>query len=67
MAGEKYLGNRDNKEVHDLERETPECLIDKIMRADNEIAFRTIDDAHDQGYKDCPYCMDEDARNSCKV
>ena len=67
MAGEKYLGNKDKKEVHDLERETSECRIDEIMHADFEIAFRNIDDAHDQGYSDCPYCVDEDAQNSCKA
>lgn len=67
MAGEKYLGNKDKKEVHDLEKEKPECRIDEIIHAEFDIAFRTIGDAHDQGYSDCPYCMLEEDEGACKI
>ena len=66
MSGERYLGNKNDKQVHDLEHETPECRIDEIMHAEYEIAFRTIGDAHDQGYTDCPYCKVED-EGACKI
>jgi hypothetical protein len=67
LAGERYLGDKKKKEVHDLEHETPECKIEGIVRAENDIAFRTIDDAHDQGYSNCPHCVDEDAGTTCKI
>ena len=66
MAGEKYLGNKEKKEVHNLEAEKPECNIEQIIQAEYDIAFRTIDDAHDQGYSHCPYCM-EDEGEACKI
>ena len=68
MAGERWLGNKKNKEVHDLERETKECVIHEIMDAENEIAFRTLEDAHEQGYKNCPFCVDEEAdAGACEI
>ena len=67
MAGEKYLGNKNKKEVHNLEKEKPECRIDKIIHAEYDIAFRTIEDAYDQGYSNCPYCMAEDDADACKI
>jgi len=67
MAGERWLGNEAKKEVHDLDRETKECLIHEIMDADNDVAFITIEDAHEQGYTDCPYCVDLEADESCKL
>lgn len=67
MSGEKYLGNKDKKEVHNLEKEKPECRIDEIIKAEFDIAFRTIDDARDQGYSDCPYCIEEDDGDACKI
>jgi hypothetical protein len=67
MDGERWLGNSENKEVHDLERETPECMIAKIMEARHEIAFRVYQDAKDQGYKNCPHCVDENAAATCKI
>jgi len=67
MAGEKFLGNKEKKEVHNLEREKPECKIDEIINAEYDIAFRYIGDAHDQGYTDCPYCMEEDTSDACKI
>jgi len=67
MDGERWLGNRENKEVHDLERETPECKIAEIMDSGNEIAFRVFEDPKEQGYKNCPFCVDENAEDTCKV
>lgn len=66
MAGEKFLGNKDKKEVHNLETEKPECRIEEIIKAEYDIAFRTIDDAHNQGYSDCPYCM-ADKGDACEI
>lgn len=67
LAGERYVGNKKKKEVHDLEHETPECLIDEIIRTEEDVPFRTIDDAHNQGYTNCPLCVDEDAGSTCKI
>jgi len=56
-AGERFLGNKGNKEVHDLDHETEDCQIDEIIRTTHEVAFRTREDAHGQGYSDCPSCL----------
>lgn len=66
MAGERWLGNKVKKEIHDLDRETKECLISEIMDAGGEIAFRTYEEAKDQGYENCPFCVDENDP-ACKL
>jgi hypothetical protein len=67
MAGEKFLGNKDKKEIHNLDKEKPECGIDAIVKAEFDIAFRTLEDAHNQGYQDCPFCILEEDDSVCKI
>lgn len=60
MNGERYLGNKSKKEVHDLENEQPgknECQIDEILAAGNDQPYTTLKAAHDDGYDDCAYCL----------
>ena len=68
LAGERWLGNKKKKEVHDLEKEKPDCQIEEIIRTENDISFRTIEDAHQQGYENCPFCVDEEGdAAACKI
>ena len=55
--GERFLGNISRLEVHDLDRETPECLIDRIIQSDRDIGFQSPDAARFRGYSPCSFCM----------
>lgn len=57
MNGEKYLGNVNKMEVHDLDQETSTCQIDEIIRAGHEKPYHTLDAARRDGYDNCHYCL----------
>ncbi len=60
MNGERYLGNKAKKEVHDLENEKTgkqECQIDEIIDANNDKPYTSLTTAHNDGYGDCAYCL----------
>jgi len=65
MNGERYLGNKSKKEVHDLDNEktgSNQCQIDEIIRAGNDKPFNTIGEARNAGYDDCAYCLQRSTR-----
>ncbi len=62
MRGERYLGNTNTTEVHDLDSETTNCQIDEIMRAGHEKPFETLQAAHSAGYDNCAYCVGNSRR-----
>ena len=57
MNGEQYLGNMNEMEVHDLDNETGNFQIDKIIDAGNDRPYRTVQTAHDDGHDNCHYCI----------
>lgn len=60
MNGEQYLGNKANKEVHDLDNEKTgknQCQIDEIIEAKNDIPYTSLTTAHNDGYDDCAHCL----------
>jgi hypothetical protein len=60
MKGERYLGNTNKNQVHDLDNEKKganQCQIDEIIKAGNDKPFQTLPAAHTAGYKDCDYCL----------
>ena len=57
MNGERYCGNINTKEVHDLDRENTNCQIDEIIRAGNDRPYNSITSAHDEGNDNCAYCL----------
>jgi hypothetical protein len=63
LCGERFCGNADTKEVHDLDHEEVVCHIEDILHRREMVAFRTIEDAHDQGYHDCPVCIKETSKH----
>ena len=57
-CGERYCGDRDHKQVHDLDHESPECHIDDFVeKVSDAVPFRTLEEAHLHGYQDCPHCF----------
>lgn len=62
MNGERYCGNRDSKEVHDLDQETKNCQIDEIIAAGHDVPFNSLSDAHDAGYDNCHWCLSGSTR-----
>ncbi len=60
MNGEPYLGNTNNKEVHDLDKEDTNangCQIDEIIAAGHDKPFDTLSAAHSAGYDNCAKCL----------
>jgi hypothetical protein len=67
LYGKRYCGNKSNKEVHDLDNEdfSPfACQINEIINAGNARTFEpdTLEQAHKEGYDNCPYCIGKSKR-----
>jgi len=60
----RYLGNRNNLEVHELIRETRNCQIDEIIAAGHAVVFTpdTLEQAHSEGYDNCAWCLGASTR-----
>ncbi len=57
MSGERYLGNANTMEVHDLDNERSLCQINEIIRAGNDRPFTSLADAKRLGYDNCHWCI----------
>ncbi len=57
MNGERYLANKNKKEVHDLDQETINCQINEILAARHETPFTSLDMAKLFGYDNCHWCL----------
>ncbi len=60
--GKRFVGNTNNKEVHDLDNEKTganECQIDEIIRAGHAVTFNpdTHTQARTSGYDNCAHCI----------
>lgn len=57
----RYLGNSEpsRDEVHDLQGNTSQCGIDKIIDAGNAVIFTpdTLEQAYAEGYLPCAWCI----------
>jgi len=62
MNGERYLGNTNTTEVHDLDNEKGSCQIDEIIKAGHDKPFATLQAAHAAGYDNCAYCLGSSTR-----
>ncbi|NIM48339.1 MAG: hypothetical protein GTO22_03620 [Gemmatimonadales bacterium] len=63
-TGDRYLGNSNTREVHDLIHEDASpraCQIDEVIAAGYAVGFSpdTLDQAHVEGYDNCHYCIGE--------
>jgi len=57
-AGIRFLGNIRSSHVHDLKNETRHCYIEKVYKAGYAVPFRSLDNAHNHRFKNCPHCLD---------
>ena len=59
LYGAKYCANTSpsKKEVHDLDNEKIQCQIDEIIAAGHAVPFSSLQDAHNQGFDNCAYCI----------
>jgi hypothetical protein len=57
MHGERYCGNVNKYEVHDLDNEKTNCQIDEIIKAGHDKPFDMLDSAHKAGMDDCAWCL----------
>ena len=57
LNGKRYSGNKDTKEVHDLENEKSACRFMEVLLAHNEVFFDTLAEAHQAGYHNCKHCI----------
>lgn len=55
--GERYIGNKITKEVHDLDNEKPQCKIDDIIAGGNEIPFMYWYESKIKDYSICSFCF----------
>lgn len=62
MNGERYLGNVNTKEVHDLDYEKTPCQIDEIISARHDTPFHSLVDAHNKKFDNCAYCISNSKR-----
>ena len=62
MNGERYLGNTNEMEVHDLDNENSNCQIDEIIRAGNDKPFNSLEIARSNGYDNCHWCLGNSTR-----
>ena len=65
--GKQFLGNKDKKEVHDLDNEKTganECQINEIIIAGHHKSFEpdTLDQAHREGYDNRAHCIGDSKR-----
>lgn len=56
MNGERYLGDVDKYQLHDLDNEQTECQIDAIIDAGNDQPYQSVQRAHMERHDDCPLC-----------
>ena len=60
--GNRFVGNTDKNEVHDLDNEqtkSNECQIDEIIKAGHSRIFYpdSLEQAHLEGFDNCAHCI----------
>jgi len=58
LNGERYVANASpyKREVHDLDNENRNCMIDEIIRSRHEKPYRSLADARRDDFPHCPFC-----------
>ena len=57
--GQRFLGNRNKTEVHDLQNEKTQCQVNEFLPLGHGVRFLpdTLDEAHRCSYDNCAYCI----------
>ena len=55
----RWVGDKRNQRVHDLDKVTDECALDELLAAETFISFGpdTLVEARNRGYKPCRHCV----------
>ncbi|HEY1951343.1 MAG TPA: hypothetical protein VGG76_00930 [Gemmatimonadaceae bacterium] len=58
LNGERYVANTSpyKREVHDLDNENRNCMVDEIVRNRQDRPFGSLADAHREEFLECPFC-----------
>jgi len=58
LNGERYVANASpyKREVHDLDNENRNCMIDEIIRSRHDKPYRTLAEARRDDFPHCPFC-----------
>jgi hypothetical protein len=59
----RWLGDKRNQRVHDLDRVVDACGLDDLMASERFAAFGpdTLPEARNRGYRACPHCAADTA------
>jgi hypothetical protein len=57
MKGERYLGNMNKREVHDLDNEKVPCQIDEVIQAGHDRGYVSYQLAKAAGLDNCAWCI----------
>lgn len=58
LNGERYVANTSpyKREVHDLDNENRNCMVDDIIRSRQDRAFVSLEAARREDFSECPFC-----------
>jgi hypothetical protein len=58
LNGERYVANTSpyKHEVHDLDNENLNCMVDHIIRSHQDRPFESLEDARREEFVECPFC-----------
>jgi hypothetical protein len=58
MNGQKYIANTSpyRREVHDLDNENRNCLVDEIIRAGQDKPYTSLEAARIDDFGPCSFC-----------
>lgn len=58
LNGERYVANTSpyKREVHDLDNENLNCMVDHIIRSHQDRPFESLEDARREEFVECPFC-----------
>jgi hypothetical protein len=64
MNGQRYVArmNPYQRDVHDLDNENRNCLIDEIIRAGQDRPYNSLVEARRDDYNPCAYCLQDPTR-----
>jgi len=59
LYNNRFCGNTNKKEVHDLDNEMKVCQIEEILGANHAVTFDpdTVEQAYKEGFDNCHYCI----------
>ena len=64
MNGQRYIAHLSpyKREIHDLDNESRNCLIDEIIRAGKDRPYDSLLEARREDYNPCAYCVQDSTR-----